>query len=406
MLLQLRAWDLLRAWAGNDLYSRLGLQMVNEAALCVTGIRQRRSLPLRGFELANGLPFLADDGAIHNMLNSHTIDQSVELQVALGNIRRTLADFEGNIMVIDPHRVASYSKRHMSPKVIESGARPTKTAQTFFCLDADTGQPVAMTSGSSCISASDAAINLIPVMERILGPSQHPLILLDNEHLSAKLFDQAATSASFDLLCPMPRNKALLKTLARIPEQDFQPRWAGFATFTQPYQMANSKNTFHQIIQRCGERPEEYAYKAFLATTNSDPVQALTHDFPKRWTIEEFFRRDQHLGWNIAGTMNLHIRYAKMTMAMVAQAAVNLLRKRLGEPWNTLEAKNLSMSFLRSLEGDIRVHDDTILITYYNAKNVELLKNHFEKLPFKLTQQGIDPRIPWLYDFKLDFRFR
>ena len=61
---------------------------------------------------------------------------------------------------------------------------------------------------------------------------------------------------------------------------------------------------------------------------------------------------------------------------------------------------------LRGLDGDIRVHDDTIVVTYYNADNVALLRRHYEDLPAKLQEQGINPAIPWLYDFKLDFRFK
>ena len=35
-----------------------------------------------------------------------------------------------------------------------------------------------------------------------------------------------------------------------------------------------------------------------------------------------------------------------------------------------------------------------------------LLREHYENLPQKLQTSGIDPRVPWLYNFKLDFRFR
>ena len=58
------------------------------------------------------------------------------------------------------------------------------------------------------------------------------------------------------------------------------------------------------------------------------------------------------------------------------------------------------------LEGDIRVEEDTIVVTYYNAPNAELLRQHYENLPSKLQKEGIDPAIPWLYGFKLDFRFK
>jgi hypothetical protein len=49
---------------------------------------------------------------------------------------------------------------------------------------------------------------------------------------------------------------------------------------------------------------------------------------------------------------------------------------------------------------------DTIVITYYNAPNTDLMKEHYEGLPQKLASEGVNPTIPWLYDFKLDFRFK
>ena len=54
----------------------------------------------------------------------------------------------------------------------------------------------------------------------------------------------------------------------------------------------------------------------------------------------------------------------------------------------------------------MRVNDDTIVVTYYNAPNVGQLRQHYEGLPDRLQSEHIDPRIPWLYGFKLDFRFR
>ena len=60
----------------------------------------------------------------------------------------------------------------------------------------------------------------------------------------------------------------------------------------------------------------------------------------------------------------------------------------------------------RGLDGDVRVIDDTILVTYYNAPNVDRLRQHYENLPEKLRSENIDPHIPWLYNFQLDFRFR
>ena len=50
--------------------------------------------------------------------------------------------------------------------------------------------------------------------------------------------------------------------------------------------------------------------------------------------------------------------------------------------------------------------DDTLVVTLYSAPNPELLRRHYEHLPQKLQSDNISPGIPWLYDHKLDFRFK
>lgn len=132
----------------------------------------------------------------------------------------------------------------------------------------------------------------------------------------------------------------------------------------------------------------------------------LTENFPDRWHIEELYRFDQDLGWKRAGTFNLHIRLGQMTMALVAQSLLHQLRQRLGPPFNQWDAKHLAQDLFTGLEGDLRVHQDTLLVTYYNAPQAADWKHHFENLPQRLQDEGVDPRVPWLYNFKLDFRFK
>ncbi len=57
---------------------RLALQIIYEAA-CTTGLRLHRSLNQHVFELANGLPFLAADMAIHELLAAQTMVDSKRL---------------------------------------------------------------------------------------------------------------------------------------------------------------------------------------------------------------------------------------------------------------------------------------------------------------------------------------
>jgi len=409
--LRLGTWDLLRGWTGQPterVEPRLAMQLVHEAAVCATGIRERRCLSQKGFELANGLAFVAADQPIHELLDEHTVSQAQNLQVALGHLRRASGHFKGKLLAIDPHRMPSHSKRQMRRRKPKDNTHAYKMAQTFFCLDAETEQPICFTSGSSSRSVTQATPELLDLTKKILGPKQQhtPLVLADSEHFTVDLFAHLKQTA-FDLLVPMPHHACYQSEIKQLPPETFCPRWSGLATATRPYLFGqHDPLPLHQYIQRTGDRPQDYRFKAFLATSQRDELEAMCDQYPQRWHVEEFFNANQALGWKRAGTLNLNIRYAQMTMALVAQTVIHQLRQRLGEPFQNWDAQHFAKSLFQGLDGDIRVHDKTIVVTYYNAPNASQLQARYENLPSKLRDEGINPAIPWLYDFMLDFRFK
>jgi hypothetical protein len=96
-----------------------------------------------------------------------------------------------------------------------------------------------------------------------------------------------------------------------------------------------------------------------------------------------------------------------MSLALIAQAAIHQLRKRVGLSAQGWDAEHMAKSYFSGLEGDVRVVDgDTIQVTYYNARDTGLLEQTYADLPRRLRAEGTDPHIPWLYGFQLDFRFR
>jgi hypothetical protein len=409
--LRLGTWDLLKSWSqmpDERVEPRLALQLINESALCVNGIRMKRSLSQKGFELANGLPFIATDSAIHHLLDSHCVAEAERLQIALGKVRQTFDHFKGKIIVIDPHRMKSSSKRQMVRRQKDKESNPAKMAQTFFGLDAETQQPLCFTTASSARTVTQATPELLSLAASILKLNgDKPLALADNEPYSRELFQWVSSQSPFDLLVPMPYNQSVLRAIHALPSEAFSRHWAGYATAKQPYSMIRSHDgPYYQFIQRKGECPQDYDFKAFLCTRDRDEMEDLSVNYPERWHIEEFFKNDQALGWDRAGTMNLNIRYGQMTMALIAQAACFMMRQRLGSPMDQWDAPHLAKDFFKGLEGDIRVQRDTIVVTYYNAPNSDLMKKHYENMPERLSSEGVKPTIPWLYDFKLDFRFK
>ena len=239
------------------------------------------------------------------------------------------------------------------------------------------------------------------------GAESKPLVVADNEHFTDELLQFVSAQTPFDLLVPMRNTKALTASLNAIPQQQFQPRWAGWATTHRPFHFKqHPEMTYCQLIQRSGESSANLHHKAFLATRYRDEVIDLAINYPQRWHVEEFFNAYQQLGWKRAGTMNLNIRLGQMSTALIAQTVCDQLRKRLGDPFASWDAHHFASAIFRGIDGDIRVSDNTILVTLYNAPKPDLLKKHYENLPQILEHENVDPRIPWLYNFKLDFRFR
>ena len=161
--LRLGTWDLLRAWSGQPserVEPRLALHLVNEAAMCLCSYRQGRTLSQKGFELANGLPFVPTDQAIHDLLDAHTVQEAQHVQIGLGKLRRAGGHFAGTLLALDPHRMTSHSKRQMRRHRFSSQEKPAKMAQTFFLLDCQTGQPVCLRHGP----------HTLPVQGRTSGP--------------------------------------------------------------------------------------------------------------------------------------------------------------------------------------------------------------------------------------------
>ena len=402
--LRLGSWDLLKGWTGgnnSDLNPRLAMQVVNESALCVNGVRPVRSLSHQGFELLNGLPFLATDKSIHTLLDEHTIAQAQAMQIALGKLRYARGDYNNKLFAFDPHRITTYSKRIMPTKKSNRKSRAKKVMQTFFSVEAISGQPVAFTLGSSATTTSKASIELLKMMKSILP--FNGLVMADTEHATSNIINAFTQDQQFDVIIPMPlaeKTKKIMKGLT------YQRKWAGYALGETTYKMSNVDLPIKLVVQRTGEIESEYKYKPFAVIGDTDYIKMLTDQYPERWTIEEFYNFEAAMGWDRASTFNLNIRYGKMSLALIAQAATYELRKKLPEPYKNWTAKHLADSLFIGIEGDIRVKDDTIIVTYYNCHDNINMKYHYENLPKKLQTEGIDPRVPWLYDLKVDFKFK
>lgn len=376
------------------------MQIVNESALCSNRIRKSNYLANQGFELVNGLGFLASDQQVHYLLDKQTVHQAAQMQKALAGIRANAGHYLGNTIAIDPHRIVTTSQRVMPKKKKQPEEPSRKMLQTFFANDADTGQPIGFGIGSPGVSTTKATIDLLNLTKIV---SKDALILADKEHFTDKLIETISQQMDFDLLVPAIANQRI-----KDIEQNTQYKhlWAGYALAETKFRFERGGSDYRMLTQREGEVEKDFAYKSFMTLKDKPAENLLTVKYAQRWTIEDFFNFDGAMGFDRASTFNLNIRYAKMSLALLAQAATYELRRQLPTPYNRWNAIHLAEAVLSRIDGDIRVKDDTIIVTCYDAPKELNLQENYSNLPAKLMSEGINPQVPWLYNFKLDFRFK
>lgn len=401
--LRLGSWDLIKTFtkgSGRDIESHIAMQVVNEAALCSNRIRKSNYIAHQGFELLNGLGILATDQHVHKLLDAHSVADSIELQQALALSRYSRGHYIGNCIAIDPHRIKSTSQRVMPMKKKNPDASASKMLQTFFSLCTDTGQPIACGIGSAGENTTKATIELLESTAKVC---QKGLVLADKEHFTNNLFERIAQTGHFDLLVPTIASERIRKIEQSL---HYTRKWAGYAIAETMFNFQGHSPKYRLICQREGEDEKKYKYCSFLTLSDKPAADLLSIDYPKRWTVEEFFNFDGPMGFDRASTHNLNVRLGKMSLALMAQAASYEFRRRLPQPYQKWNALHLADAIFSSIDGDIRVKDDTIIVTCYKAPQQLNLQQNYQNLPQRLTSEGIDPRIPWLYDFKLDFRFK
>jgi hypothetical protein len=401
--LRLGSWDLIKGYTGcadADIVPRIAMQVVNEAALCSNRIRKGNYITHQGFEQLNGLGFLATDQQVHDLLDKHTVGEAQSLQESLALIRSNNGHYQGGLIAIGPHRIKSASQRIMPKKKKQPQGPSWKMLQTFFAVDARTGQPIGCGIGSPGANTARATTGLLGMSALV---SKDALILADKEHFTANLVQYIDQDTDFEFLVPAITTEKIRK-IERA--QTYQREWAGYAIAETTFSFSGRKEKYRLVSQREGETTTDYVYKSFLSLSNKPATVLLGEMYRERWSVEDFFNFDGAMGFDRASTFNLNIRYGKMSLALLAQAATFQLRQKLPKPYNRWNSSHLADAVLNKIDGDIRLKGDTIIVTCYNAPKELNLQNNYQGLPAKLISEGIDPKIPWLYGYKLDFRFK
>jgi hypothetical protein len=135
------------------------------------------------------------------------------------------------LVLIDPHRIKTWTKRQLQLKKANISATACKMLQTFFAIDGGSGQPYGFGIGSSSLTVTQATPMLLDRIAAIL--SGEVILVGDVEHFTLELLKYLARQRKFSILLPAPRHK---KSLRQFSTMDFTPMWVGYAVAEGKYQ--------------------------------------------------------------------------------------------------------------------------------------------------------------------------
>jgi hypothetical protein len=363
-------------------------------------MRRKQSLAQPVFQVANGLPYLATDMQIHELLAAQTVQKAKDFQIQLARIRNQAGHFPSGNIAIDPHRLISESDREILMKKFSSHSPVAKVLQTFFAQDPQSGQPLFFLMGCPGKTATQATRELIEMAQQVF--TKPKLFLADKEHCNDLLLGHFLKHELFDLLTPLI-NSGNVKT--KLEQLSYCRKWAGYAMAETEHQFLKGENRYRLIAQRFGEKQTDLNYSAFLTTSSKEATELITQDYPQRWSVEEFFLFEQNIGWKKVRTWNQNIRFGKMSLSLLAQAAAFQFKARLPKEYQKVNAETIAEKYLKGASGDIRVKEDKLIVTFYNMAPEVAQNPFYQNLSQNLAAEGVDPRIPWLYGFKPEFRF-
>ena len=200
----------------------------------------------------------------------------------------------------------------------------------------------------------------IELLDMVKIVNKNALILADKEHFTESLIRDINQNRDFEFLVPVITTERIQKIERSL---NYQRQWAGYAIDETMFNFTESEKKYRLICQREGETTKDYVYKSFLTISNRSVTELLSECYQERWSIEDFFNFDGAMGFDRASTFNLNIRYGKMSLALLAQAATYEFRRKLPKPYNRWNSTHLAESVFANIDGDIRVKDDTIIVT-------------------------------------------
>lgn len=403
-LLQLGAFDLIMSMGKpkpegipNE---NIAIGIVFESLFGYTkGIRSIDSVSRADFGLLEGLPFLPSPSTQYRYLQGISCKSALDFQVAMGrklvDLDQVIAGFPVNI---DGHSVSTYSRKEMKQSYITKEGRYGKAIRCFYTQDQNSKKPLIAMAAYSGTTVAQTTNKLAEMTRDILN--REFVLVADKEWFCGQLIQELHERYGISILVPVRRSENRTTEFDSIPLEKYHKSELGniAAVYT-------SMKDFDGPLKMFLKKQPDGKYFALITPEQEMVTSTAMPTYTKRWRIENYFKENDFLGINHLPSLNLNAIQAMLSLRLLAFNVLDNFRHDLGAEYSHKTPDLIYREFVDGVQGRVQLIGDRIIVNVYGFKHEHAVASIMTNLDAKLKKANVDPRIPWLGNRRLEFKF-
>lgn len=379
---------------------RIALGLVFESLFGYTaGIRAVDSVSRADFGLLAGLPFLPSLSTQYRFLQEVSTKEGLAFQVALGNQLLELGQIAAGFPVnIDGHNIKTYSRKEMKNSYITQEERYGRAIRSFYTQDQKSNKPLIAMAAYSGTKVTQITHHLISLTQEVL--KDNFLMVADKEWYCGQLIKELHKNNGVSVLVPVKRSKKRLLEFAAIPLDQYDKTLSGniAAVYT-------TMKDFDGPLQLFLKKRSDGKYFALITPKDDLSADVAMPTYSKRWRIENFFLENHFLGVDRLPSLNLNTIQAMLSLRLLAFHVLDNFRHDLGPGYSYKTPELIHRELIDGVQGRVQLHGEVITVNIYGFKHDRAVASIFTNLDAKLESSNVDPRVPWLGNRRLEFKF-
>lgn len=348
-----------------------------------------------------GMGKLPDQSFFHAFLDRPKTLDVEQFIIACSKRFKGMGLYKGKCTNLDRHFMGYFGHKRIAKDWHPTRNRIMRGVNASFTHDHETGDPVFVRADYPGLKPADVAIPMITTTLEILGDDMETVVFDKWFSVGALLdFINRELNIKYVTLLKLFQNR--IKEMASIPADEFRDMADGRKIGFTHTNLRNYDGKARLVVVWFQEDGED-KYHGYLTNDEDTIIEDIVQVYSKRWGIENFFKELEFLNLDKLPSIELNKISMMLAMKYLGYCIVSCFRRDLGESYSHCEIESIFEEFL-NLQALVQSKGNTIHVNFYRYPQV--LAETFDDIDERFQNVGLENRVPWLNNKRLQFNFK